>query len=70
MHHVDVCMWLQKCAAYLGAGLSAVHDRVAAVEGERILQLGQALLCELVTRVNHPTVRLRKEWSCFSLMQM
>lgn len=34
---------------YLGAGLSAVHDSVAAVEGERILQLGQTLLCELVS---------------------
>lgn len=52
-------MWLQMCAAgYLGAGLSAVHDSVAAVEGERILQLGQTLLCEVVSGVNHPTISL------------
>lgn len=35
--------------SYLGAGLSAVHDSVAAIERERILQLGQTLLCELIT---------------------
>lgn len=49
---VDVC--------YLGAGFGAVHDSVTAVEGEWILQLGQTLLCELISRVNHPTVRLRE----------
>lgn len=43
---------------YLGAGLGAVHYSVAAVEGERILQLGQTLLCELVSGVDHPAIRL------------
>ena len=46
---------------YLGAGLSAVHDGVTAVEGEGILELGQTLLCELVSRVDHPAVGLEKE---------
>lgn len=44
---------------YLWTGLSAVHDSVAAVERERVLQLGQALLCEIVSGVDHPTIRLR-----------
>lgn len=43
---------------YLGAGLGAVHDGVAAVERKRVLQFGQSLLRELVTRVDHPTVSL------------
>lgn len=34
---------------YLGAGFGTVHDSVAAVEGEWILQLGQTLLCELIS---------------------
>lgn len=37
--------WVQA----LGTGLGAVHDGVAAVKGERILQLGQAFLCEFVS---------------------
>lgn len=44
---------------YLWTGLSAVHDSVAAVERERVLQLRQTLLCEIVSGVNHPTIRLR-----------
>lgn len=43
---------------YLRAGLSAVHNGVTAVEGEGVLQLGQTLLRELITRVDHPTIRL------------
>jgi len=34
---------------YLGAGFGAVHDGVAAVQRERILQLGQTFLCELIS---------------------
>lgn len=45
-------------AAYLGTGIRAVHDGVAAVERERVLQLGQALLCEVVSGVDHPAIGL------------
>lgn len=34
---------------------------MAAVERERVLQLGQTLLCEIIPRVDHPTIRLRGE---------
>lgn len=44
--------------AYLGTGPCAVHDGVAAVEREGVLQLGQALLCELVSGVDHPAIGL------------
>lgn len=44
---------------HLWTGLSAVHDSVAAVERERVLQLGQTLLCEIISRVDHPAIRLR-----------
>lgn len=43
---------------YLGAGLCAVHDGVAAIQRERVLQLGQALLCEVVSGVNQPAIGL------------
>lgn len=43
---------------YLGAGPCAVHDGVAAIQRERVLQLGQALLCEVVSGVNHPAIGL------------
>ncbi len=49
------CAW----TGYLRAGLGAVHNSVTAIEGERILQLWKTLLCEFVSRVNHPTIRLR-----------
>ncbi len=39
----------------LGAGLSAVHDGVAAVQLERVVQLGQALGSALVTTVLNPS---------------
>lgn len=44
---------------HLWTGLSAVHDSVAAVERERVLQLGQTLLSEIISWVDHPAVRLR-----------
>lgn len=43
---------------YLGAGQRAVHDGVAAVEREGVLQLGQALLREVVSGVDHPAIGL------------
>lgn len=49
----------EQVTGYLGASLSAVHDSVAAIQGEWILQLGQTLLCELVSGINHPTICLR-----------
>ena len=47
--------WIQP----LGAGPCAVHDGVAAVQRERVLQLGQALLSEVVSGVDHPAVGLQ-----------
>jgi len=44
----------------LGAGLCAVHDGVAAVDGESILHHLQPLVGELVTRVDHPAVGLHE----------
>lgn len=44
---------------HLWAGPGAVHDGVAAIDRERILQLGQTFLRELVPRVDHPTIRLK-----------
>lgn len=46
---------------YLGTGQCAVHDGVAAVQREGVLQLGQAFLCELISRVDHPAVGLGKQ---------
>lgn len=46
---------------YLGAGLCAVHDGVAALDREGVLQLGQAFLCEVVSGVDHPAIGLGKQ---------
>ena len=43
---------------YLGAGTRAVHDGVASVQREGVLQLGQALLREVVSGVDHPAIGL------------
>ena len=43
----------------LGAGLSAVHDGVAAVQLEGVVQLSQALGGALVTTVLNPSVTKR-----------
>lgn len=51
----------QPLLPYLGAGLCTVHDGVAAVEREGVLQLGQALLCEIVSGVDHPAIGLGKQ---------
>src|SRR5512145_1182919 len=40
----------------LRAGFGAVHDRVAAVQAERVLELVQALAGRLVARVDDPTI--------------
>ena len=42
-----------------GAGLGAVHDRVAAVELEAVVQRLQTLLSLLIARVNDPAIGLR-----------
>jgi len=44
----------------LGAGLCAVHDGVAAVDGETVLHHLQPLVGELVTGVDHPAVGLHQ----------
>jgi len=44
----------------LGAGLGAVHDGVAAVDGEAILHHLETLVGELVARVDHPAVGLHE----------
>src|SRR5512140_2634923 len=41
----------------LRAGLRAVHDRVATVETERVLELVEALAGGLVARVDDPAIR-------------
>src|SRR5690606_365556 len=45
----------------LGAGAGAVHDRVAAVELERILQIVQARAGVLVAAVDDPAVGLQQD---------
>ena len=49
--------WIQSLRTSLGA----VHDRVAAEDGERIPQTIQPLLGEFVSRIDHPTVSLSKD---------
>jgi len=44
----------------LRAGLGAVHDGVAAVDGEPILHHLKALVSELIAGVDHPAVGLHK----------
>lgn len=44
---------------HLGAGLCAVHDRVAAVERKGILKFSQTLLSKFITGVNHPPICLQ-----------
>jgi len=45
----------------LGAGLGAVHDGVATVEGERVLEGLATLRSELISAVNHPAVSLHQD---------
>src|SRR5580698_11105122 len=40
----------------LGAGFSAVHDGVAAIQSKRILKTVQALARRLIARVDDPTI--------------
>lgn len=62
-HFLDFCNglpWVEP----LGACLCAVHNSVAAIEGEWVLQLRQTLLSEIVTRIDHPAIGLHKHrWS-------
>src|SRR5215472_11102578 len=45
----------------LGAGLGAVHDGVAAVEPERVLERVQALAGHLVAAVGDPAIGLQED---------
>lgn len=49
--------WIQT----LGAGLGAVHDGVATVDGEAVLHHGQPLVGVVVPRVDHPAVGLHED---------
>lgn len=44
----------------LGAGLCAVHDGVATVDGVLVLKLITTFSAELITRVSHPAVSLHE----------
>src|SRR5579872_2967739 len=44
----------------LGAGLGAIHDRVAAIEPERVLEIVEPFAGGLVARIVHPAVRLQQ----------
>src|SRR5262245_11014690 len=44
----------------LGAGLGAVHDGVATIEPERILEIVESLACRLVAAVANPAVGLQE----------
>src|SRR5438128_11013207 len=43
------------------AGLGAVHDRVAAIEPERVLEPVEALAGALISAVSEPTIRLQQD---------
>src|SRR5271165_560743 len=45
----------------LRAGLGAVHDRVAAVEAERVLEIVEPLALRFVARIDEPAVRLQQD---------
>src|SRR5271166_633404 len=59
-HFLDVDDRLGRVEA-LGAGLGAVHDRVAAVEAERVLEIVEPLALGLVARVDEPTISLEQD---------
>src|SRR6056297_1559953 len=54
-HLLDLCNRLGGVEA-LGAGLGAVHDRVTAIELERIFQIVQPLARRLVAAVDDPAI--------------
>jgi hypothetical protein len=45
----------------LWAALGAIHDRVAAIEPERVLQPVEALPCPLISAVREPPVGLQQD---------
>jgi len=49
-------IWKTMC--YFGAGSSAVHDSVAPVHWERILEAIKTLSSNLITRINNPAIGL------------
>src|SRR5262249_25782716 len=58
-HPLDLCDGLGRVEV-LGAGLGAVHDGVAAVEAERILEVVEALPGGLVAAVFEPAIGLKQ----------
>src|SRR5690348_8076209 len=44
----------------LRAGVRAVHDRVTAIEAERILEIVEPLAGVLVARIDHPAIGLQQ----------
>src|SRR5262249_41982318 len=59
-HLLDLGDGLRRVQA-LRAGLGAIHDGVAAVEPERVLELVEALALRLVTAVGQPAVGLEED---------
>ena len=57
-HLLDVDDRLRRVEPF-GAGLGAVHDRVAAVEAERVLEIVEALALRFVARVDEPAIGLQ-----------
>src|SRR5580692_6266889 len=45
----------------LWAGLGAVHDRVAAIEAERVLKIVQPLALRFVAGIDEPTIGLQQD---------
>ena len=54
-HFLNLCNGFCRVQT-LGAGLGAVHDRVAAIEFERVFQLVETLACRFVAAVDDPAV--------------
>src|SRR5712672_3175090 len=59
-HLLDLGDGLRRIEA-LGAGLGAIHDGVAAIEPERILELVEPLARGLVAAVGEPAVGLQQD---------
>lgn len=50
---------MQDTHTYLRASPRAIHDRVTTIERKRVLQLRQALLCVVVSGIDHPAIGLK-----------
>ena len=49
--------WVQT----LGAGVGAVHDRVAAIQAEWVFQLVETLTCHFIPAIGQPTIGLQQD---------